>query len=44
MTTLSILQTYAGKHIPAINLLKLFSPDEWEEFVEEWLTDRKSVV
>ena len=43
MTTLSILQTYAGKHIPAINLLKLFSPDEWEEFVEEWLTTKKDV-
>lgn len=41
MSQLSILQTYAGKHIPAIQRIKLFSPVEWEEFVEEWLTTKQ---
>lgn len=42
MTQIGILQVYAGKNIPAIQRIKIFSPDEWEEFVEEWLTTKKS--
>ncbi len=37
MSELGILQVYSGPHIPAIKRIKLFSPNEWEEFVEEWL-------
>lgn len=38
MSQLGIVQIYAGQHIPAIQRIKLFSPGDWEEFVEEWLT------
>lgn len=33
-------QTASGMHIPAIKKITLFSPNEWEEFVEEWLTTK----
>jgi hypothetical protein len=41
MTNLGILQAIAGKHIPAIQQIKLYSAEEWEKFVEEWLTTKK---
>jgi hypothetical protein len=43
VTQIGILQVYAGKNIPAIQRIKIFSPEEWEEFVEEWLTTKKSL-
>jgi hypothetical protein len=33
-------QVSTGMHIPAIKKITLFSPNEWEEFVEEWLTTK----
>ena len=42
MEKIGILQVYAGRNIPAIQRIKIFSPDEWEEFVEEWLTTKKA--
>ncbi|EJD6084798.1 TPA: hypothetical protein KEY91_002723 [Proteus mirabilis] len=43
MSQIGILQIYAGKNIPAIDRIKLFSPDEWEEFIEEWLSSKKDM-
>lgn len=40
MARLWAADAIAGMHIPAINKIKLFSPDEWEVFVEEWLTTK----
>lgn len=41
MSQLGLIQVYAGKNIPAIQRIKLYSPEEWEEFVEEWLSTKK---
>ncbi|CAA0152000.1 ABC-three component system protein [Tenacibaculum maritimum] len=35
-------QTTFGKRILPIKRIELFSPDEWEEFIEEWLETKKS--
>ena len=40
--TLSIIQIYAGQPVPAVQKIQLFSPDEWEMFVEEWLTYKQT--
>lgn len=37
MSHVGIVEIYAGKNIPAIERIKLFSPNDWESFVEEWL-------
>ncbi len=42
MSQIGILQVHAGKNIPAIQRIKIFSPDEWEEFVLEWLSTKES--
>ncbi len=41
MNRLWAQQANTGMHIPAIKKITLFSPNEWEEFVEEWLTTKK---
>lgn len=41
MSQFNLTQILAGSPIPPIQRIKIFSPDEWEEFVEEWLTVRK---
>ncbi|WP_083629505.1 ABC-three component system protein [Tenacibaculum agarivorans] len=35
-------QTTFGKRILPIKRIELFSPDEWEEFIEEWLEVKKN--
>jgi len=42
VSQIGILQVHAGKNIPAIQRIKIFSPDEWEEFVLEWLSTKES--
>ena len=36
-------QVQSGIPIPAVRLIQVFSPDEWEEFTEEWLSYQKAV-
>lgn len=38
---IGILQVLSGSHIPALKRIKLYSSDEWEEFIEEWLSIKK---
>lgn len=40
MSHVGIVEIYAGKNIPAIERIKLFSPNDWESFVEEWLSTK----
>lgn len=38
MSNIGLIQLYAGNAIPPLQRIKSFSPYEWEEFVEEWLS------
>lgn len=41
MSQYNLAQILAGSPVPPMQRIKIFSPDEWEEFVEEWLTVKK---
>ncbi|RWX54858.1 ABC-three component system protein [Photobacterium chitinilyticum] len=38
MSNVNLVQVLTGASVLPIHRIKLFSPEEWEEFVEEWLT------
>jgi len=41
-TVLSVSHVHTGVPIPEVMRVKLFSPDAWEEFVEEWASSLKN--
>lgn len=40
--TASADHVYAGLPIPKVSRVQIFSPDDWEEFIEEWASSLKS--
>lgn len=40
--SINISQIISGKQFPAIKQIRLYSSDDWEEFIEEWLTTKEN--
>ncbi len=41
--SIGVAEAAAGKPIPAVDRVKLFSPGEWEDFIREWVDSLRSI-
>jgi len=38
----NVSQIHTGAYIPPVRRISLFSPNEWESFIEEWVEIKKN--